>query len=276
MKRIILCADDYGQNPVISQAIIDLFEKKCLSATSALTNFHDWEIFSKRLHPFKNKVDIGLHLNLTEGKPLSSGFKSIEFFSLPKLLLFSYAGILDKGLIYKEFEAQLDRFIDCVGQLPDFIDGHQHIHQFPIVRDAVILLWKNRLQQQGVYMRCTYQAKSYLHWHRSAFLKFMTIQLCGAKALKEQIIKYAIPHNGSFDGVYDFAQAANYPQFFWGFMQNIQDDGLIMCHPGMEPGNDKDDIAMARFHEYRYFTSDQFLSDCRSQNIELTRFKRLS
>ena len=74
MKHIILCADDYGQNFAISQAIVDLFEKKRLSATSCMVTSPDWPRYSSLLIPFRDHVDVGLHFNLSEGFPLSDAF----------------------------------------------------------------------------------------------------------------------------------------------------------------------------------------------------------
>ena len=34
--------------------------------------------------------------------------------------------------------ASCDAFVDAFGRAPDFIDGHQHVHLFPQVSDAVL------------------------------------------------------------------------------------------------------------------------------------------
>jgi predicted glycoside hydrolase/deacetylase ChbG (UPF0249 family) len=63
-KRIVLCADDYGQAPAISQGIIELLNQSRLSATSCMVNMPDWPVSAKELLPFINYVDLGLHFNL--------------------------------------------------------------------------------------------------------------------------------------------------------------------------------------------------------------------
>ena len=75
-KRIVLCADDYGQAPAISDGIIELLKDQRLSAVSCMTNTPDWPIYAKNLLPFRLERDIGLHFNLTEGKPLSEQFRA--------------------------------------------------------------------------------------------------------------------------------------------------------------------------------------------------------
>ncbi len=67
MKSIILCADDYGQNASISQAIVELLKLKCLSAVSCMTTSPHWFSQASWLLPYKDYVDIGLHFNLTHG-----------------------------------------------------------------------------------------------------------------------------------------------------------------------------------------------------------------
>ena len=37
-----------------------------------------------------------------------------------------------------EVATQVEAFVTAFGRPPDFIDGHQHVHLFPQVRDAVL------------------------------------------------------------------------------------------------------------------------------------------
>ncbi|MDA8561990.1 ChbG/HpnK family deacetylase, partial [Gammaproteobacteria bacterium] len=145
MKRIILCADDYGQDPNVSKAIVDLLSHNRLSAVSCMTNSEFWQSYCNLLIPYKQKVDIGLHLNLTEGKYLTLPGQNMN--GLSNYLVKSHLRILNKNIIKNEFNAQIDTFENNIGCLPDFIDGHQHIHHLPIVRDAVFDIYQNRLKK---------------------------------------------------------------------------------------------------------------------------------
>src|SRR5436190_22116683 len=75
-KNIVLCADDYGQAPAISKGIISLLEKGRLSAVSCMVNMPGRPEAALWLQPFADQADMGLHFNLTEGKPLSQSFKN--------------------------------------------------------------------------------------------------------------------------------------------------------------------------------------------------------
>src|SRR6185369_116577 len=79
MRRIWLCADDYGIAPGVSTAIRDLVARGRLNATSAMVvapSFSRAEANALSvLNTDKPRVAIGLHLTLTGPlKPLTSGY----------------------------------------------------------------------------------------------------------------------------------------------------------------------------------------------------------
>src|SRR5438445_12446121 len=116
MKKITLCADDYGQNQSISQAIIALLGKNRLTATSCMTTALTWPEHAKWLHPLVQQADIGLHFNLTEGTPLSSNLmNSHGFLPLSPLLFKAYWRALNRVAIESELHAQLDAFEAAMG-----------------------------------------------------------------------------------------------------------------------------------------------------------------
>lgn len=267
MKKIILCADDYGQNQPISQAIIALLEKKRLSATSCMTTAPLWLNHAQWLHPFKDQIDIGLHFNLTEGMPLSEELKASHgFLSLQRLLFKAYSRQLKRRIIEAELNAQLDAFVVGIGKLPDFIDGHQHIHQLPVIRDALLTVYEKRLRSSHCYVRCVHNPSVY--WRLQ--LKGLVIQLLGAGTFKKKLVKRQIPHNPSFAGVYSFPDAKHYAGYFSRFLAQSKDRGIIMCHPGLQQvAETKDVIAKSRVDEFSYLMGDDFVLDCFQAGIEL-------
>lgn len=273
-KRIVLCADDYGQTSEISAGIVDLINKGRLSATSCLTNSSNWLKHANWLIPFRGKVDLGLHFNLTEGQPLSEQFRAKYgsiFGSLPHLLAKSFLRQLDQSVIETELTAQLDRFEEALGRVPDFIDGHQHIHQFPVIRTALINVYERRLRLNNSYIRSTIDhdmSKSIKFDHKQ-----WIIYLSGAKAFKQLLKARNILHNASFAGVYRFAKAPAYRGLFRCFLSQIGDKGLIMCHPGMKATQLSDKIMPARVCEYQYLASDSFLLDCEQHNVAIQAFQ---
>jgi chitin disaccharide deacetylase len=270
MKRIILCADDYGLNTAVSQGIIALLRLGRLSAVSCMTTSPLWPQFSSLLKPYRQQADIGLHFNLTEGKPLSDAYSrryGNNFFTLPQLIIRAFLGQLNREAIEQECEAQLNQFVAETGVLPDFIDGHQHIHQLPIIRKAVVNVYLRYLNNRKAYIRATYRRVR--PYSRSAHIKQIIIGFCGASGLKQLLKKHTIPHNPIFGGIYSFGSVSQYGQAFSYFINNIRDLGLIMCHPGLQNEKEKDPISSARFGEYLYLSSPQFVTDCEALGVEL-------
>lgn len=267
-KRIVLCADDYGQALAISQGILALIKQGRLTATSCLVNTPYWEEHAKWLLPFKDKVDIGLHFNLTEGKPLSSGYVSEQgeaFYSINKLLMLSFLRRVSQSAIEAECHAQIDQFEAATGFLPRYLDGHQHVHQFPVIRDALLNVYEQRLRPSQAYIRLANETPDFC-------LKKMIIYASGATSMKKQLQKRAIPHNHSFAGIYSFHEAHEYPVYFSEFLQKIGDKGLIMCHPGLETVELNDPIGAARVKEYDYFAGQLFVQECERQSIQLVQY----
>lgn len=274
-KRIVLCADDYGQASSISKAILNLIEQKRISATSCLVNLVDWEAHGSFLIPFADQVDIGLHFNLTLGTPLSKKYKENigqSFMPLWLLLLKTHSRLLPIDPIVHELNAQIDRFKAITGFLPHYIDGHQHVHQFPIIREAVVKVFKNRLNH-GQYIRLVQpQSRGF-----NSLLNFKSwvIRSSGSAELKLLLDREKIPHNTSFSGIYSFVNE-EYRPLFQHFLEIIQDKGLIMCHPGLKPVDGFfDPIAKTRVREYEYLGSEAFLIDCKKNNIIIKRFRRI-
>lgn len=278
MKRIILCADDYGQNSTISQAIIELFKMRRISATSCMTNAPFWLSQASFLKPFLTQADIGLHFNLTEGAPLSKEMAQQGFGSLLHVLLKTHVNGINRQMIEAELHAQIDQFMLGTGRMPDFIDGHQHIHHMPVIRDVILSAYHDRLKAHGAYIRCVHDKSTF--WRTdSSYIKRLIIQLSGAASFKKMLSKHKIPHNSSFSGVYMFSNPGQYQKQFCKFLADILDNGIIMCHPGLKNEIvadqdivDKDIIASSRFTEYHYFQSEQFLMDCERFHVRITRF----
>jgi len=263
LKKITLCADDFGFSPGVSEGLLNLGRKQRLSALSCMVNMPSFEPYAQELLSVSEQVQVGLHFNLTEGSLLSQPNKTC--FSLSDLLLKTHLRTLTLSVIEQEFVAQLERFIELMGKWPDFIDGHQHVHQFPLIRNIMMHVYEQRLRPHSVWIRSTYPQISLpaYDW------KGRVLAFTGGKALKETLKKHQIIHNECFAGVYDFSPTANYPHLFNQWLKVAPPNTLIMCHPG-EGQEKKDAIALARLREMAYFSSEQFLEDCAVHQITLS------
>lgn len=266
-KQIILCADDYGLNPNISQGIRQLVAMQRLSAVSCMVNVINLAQQAKQLLELRAEIDIGLHFNLTEGYFVADRNKPMP--SLMKLLLRSQFRLLSAKFIEQELNAQLDKFEQAFGRLPDFIDGHQHVHHLPRVREVLLKVYQKRLKQNGSYIRSVFPSLGYTHR-----LKAWILALTGAYHFKQLLLRDQIPHNPCFGGIYDFSDQTDYASLVNRFLAQAPSGSLMMCHPGLQATKAIDPIAGARSKEYGYLMSESFKQDCERYQIKLSRFKK--
>ncbi len=235
---------------------------------SCLTNATGWPEAANMLYPYNKEVAVGLHFNLTQGQPLSSELK--KMFSLKELIIKSQLRQLDQKVIAGELRAQLSQFIAEFKQLPDFIDGHQHVHQFPVVRDALFEVYEAQLRDEHAYIRSTYNRPTLVKFSSVGYVKQMILFLCGGWKFKKELVKRQIPHNTTFSGIYDFSVDADYEKLFPEFLSYVENNGMIMCHPGLPaPADGEDEIYVTRPKEFAYFAGSQFLKLLETNNISL-------
>lgn len=143
--RPFIVADDFGLSPSVNSAIIDLASRKILSAVSCMTVYSDFGGDAHRLEI--ENLKIGIHFTLTgkAGRPLTtpspkSGLidRQGHFRSSIDLALRAYRGALDARAMRSELQAQLNKFRQIFQRNPDHLDGHEHIHQLPMVSQAFI------------------------------------------------------------------------------------------------------------------------------------------
>ncbi len=270
-KKFTLCADDYGCNAEVSHGITNLISQQRLSATSCMTNMPNWPTLAPNLLPCKNKVAIGLHLNFTDGKPLgTSSFNGTQsgFPSHHQFMIKAYLRQLDKQALENEIQQQIAQFTKYIGQEPDFIDGHQHVHQLPQVRQALLDVYQKNIKGT-CFVRLPSNGLCASLQDSVAKSKSLMISATGSLALKKLLQQHQIPYNTSFAGIYPFSQAQNYRAYFLKFLQSIKNGGLIMCHPGLASNDTNDPIAESRFLEYQYFSGDVFLADLSEAQSQL-------
>jgi len=269
-KRIIICADDFAQNEAISEGIVRLADKQRINAISCLVNAPLWFDVSQQLEHLKSSSLQGLHFNLTFGSPLSTQWarhEGAQFPSLSRLLIASFSRRLRRDCVEAELEAQLDGFVSRTSRLPDFIDGHQHIHQFPVIREALLAVYAKR--NLSCFLRATSNG-----WRDltsvNQFPKSQLIAALGGMTFKQRLRESAIRCNASFSGIYNFNKAPHFTDYFRHFLKESQDGGLIMCHPGLVSQDKTDPQYPYRHYEYDYFMSNDFLQDLRDNACELS------
>lgn len=256
MKHITLCADDFALHPAVDAAVVALAQAARLSATSCMTTAPRWPQAAQLLAPLRPALQVGLHWNLTEGHGQAAP-------RLVQVLARAYSGQLRPAAMAESLHRQLDAFEQHAGTPPDFIDGHQHIHQLPGARAALLHVLHQRYGTQAPWVRNTVPAQ----WGAN---KATLLALLGGWSLRRALARERLRHHRSFAGVYNFdaptptAYGARMAQW----LHDAQDGALLMCHPANAsvPG---DAIANARTTEYAYLASPAFAELLQRLGVQL-------
>lgn len=164
---LLLHADDFGMSASVNQGIIRGFAEGLLTSTSLLVNAPDarmavaqWKMLDRerrrgtlestgtrhllgdRVDPF----DLGLHLNLTQGRPLTPGYPSElldgagRFPGIGRLFgRLAWGGRKWAPAIERELAAQWDWMV-TEGVPPTHVNGHQYVELLPVVAKLVARL----------------------------------------------------------------------------------------------------------------------------------------
>ncbi len=265
-RRLAVCADDFGLSPGIGDAVVELSRAGRLTATSCLVNGPHWPREAERLRSLPAVVERGLHFNLTEGAPLSPSLRAVwpALPALPRLLRDALLWRLPLAAIAQEWRAQWEAFVNATGRVPDFVDGHQHVHHLPGVRDIVLAGVAGVAGAPG-----TVAVRSTAHLPGpGSGVKRAVIAFSGGRVLERALRARGVPHNTVLLGAYDF-RGADYRSRMQAWLRAVPaHGGLLFCHPARigEPG---DPIAAARVREAAYLRSDDFADDLRSAGVSL-------
>jgi len=264
-RPIWLCADDYGISPSVNMAIRDLVTRGRLNATSVMVaapTFHRSEAASlDQLNNGGRRVAIGLHVTLTAPfRPLSPGFKPVHegrFLPLPQMLVRGSLRALRREALAEEVAAQLRAFAAAFGRMPDFIDGHQHVHLFPVVRDSVLEAARRAAPAAWVRQCGRVGALS----ARLADRKGLVLDVL-SRSMRRRADALSVATNPGFAGTYDFGreQDPDYARLFSAFLEQLPAHSVVMCHPGFVDAELErlDPLTTLREREYAFLAGEAF------------------
>lgn len=249
LRSIALCADDFALHPLVDEAVEQLSLQGRLSATSCMTTAPRWRQAAVRLPALRPQLSLGLHFNLTEGHGQQAST------SIAAVIARAYTGRCPVQGMRQLWMQQLDAFEDALGTPPDFVDGHQHVHQLPGVRAALQQVLSERYSPQHMpWVRSTVPAGQL--WRQA---KASVIAALGGWRSTAQLRRMDVVQNQGFAGVYGFD--ADSPQAYGLHMQQwlaqMQQGSLMMCHPATAPVPD-DAIGRQRAVEFAYLQSAEF------------------
>lgn len=242
-KRVVVCGDDFGMNAEIDEGMIALAGMGRLSAVSCLALGPSLASNASRLAALD--LDLGLHVNFTESLGPDAG----PMPALGALILKAYAGLLDAASIDAHLVRQFDAFEAAFGRKPDYVDGHQHVHQLPGIRERILLLLQQRYGACPPWLRQTAPGVQNGIPLKDS-IKARVIGALGGAALARDARQGGLRTNRRLLGVYGFEGGKRrYAGLLRSWLSNARDGDLLMCHPALD-GKDGSAMSLQRRAEF--------------------------
>lgn len=255
---LTLCADDYGMTEGVSRGILETAVAGRVSAVSAMTSRPDWPRAARAWAEAAPDADLGLHVTLTVGQPLGSMPTFAPTGDLPSIGALLKAKNLSAAEVAAEIGRQIDAFADHAGRPPTHVDGHQHVHVLPVVRDALLQALTAR-GMHGTRLRDSGDTPWRICRRRSSVAKaFAVAGLARGFSARAKAAGYTC--NDGFAGFSSFAPAADLTQQFVRYLTASGPNHLVMCHPGYVDDAllQLDPVTNAREAELRFLLSEQW------------------
>lgn len=130
--NLIINGDDFGLSHGCNLAIIDSYTKGIMTSASLMVNMPDTEE-AVRMWKKNSALSLGIHLNVTVGMPILEHLNTITQLNgaFNKRILIADQSEINEEELKKECEAQINRFIQLTGKIPDHINSHHGIEAVP-------------------------------------------------------------------------------------------------------------------------------------------------
>lgn len=242
---MIINADDFGYSPRRDQAIIDLFKQRSISSTSLLVNGDN--AYQACLYAKQYNLPMGIHINLTEGRPVTKDFNRIKSLVDSNGVMHGKFGLrseLDKGSVQPEHIEheiinQLNKFKELTnGQSPVHIDGHQHVHVHPMIVEILARLSR---EYKIKYVRAPYDLMIESIGTDNLFYQEVLHQ---TKSAMKIFNEYSIIYSDYFFGMTTMGKnftINNIEKCLKLLENNLRNQDLFiefMCHPGYYPNDE--------------------------------------
>lgn len=149
--KLIINADDFGVSEDINNAILQSFQEGLISSTTIMTNMPGFQQACEIISSQNLCGKVGIHLNLTEGYPITREMSLCKRFCDYSGRFKSQRNTLfwlnkeENRIVYNEIQAQLNRLFER-NITPTHIDSHHHYHtEWAIGKQVQKLAHKNNV-----------------------------------------------------------------------------------------------------------------------------------
>jgi predicted glycoside hydrolase/deacetylase ChbG (UPF0249 family) len=285
-RYLVVVADDYGIGPDVSRGIRELMHMGSVTATVLMVNSphaeHDVRLWHKQATP----GDLGWHPCLTMDAPVapveqvsSIVNKDGKLLALGKWLTGTVTGRISYDHVLAELDAQYRRCCDLVGHPPQIINGHKHIHIFPLVRKALAEVLHNH--KVTPYLRQVRESWGCLRRIPGARIKRLFLSTLGVRAARRHS-QAGFPGNDYLAGITDPKWVED-PDFYAHWLKHVPGDVVeLAVHPGYYDetllGRDcipSDGQLQRRVTELKLLKESRFLGVCRALGFTLISASKL-
>jgi predicted glycoside hydrolase/deacetylase ChbG (UPF0249 family) len=132
---LIVNADDYGYFGCVSRGILQAATEGIVTATGVFANATHFDEHAAWLRDCEH-LDVGVHLNLTDGTPLTDGLRrklsrwSGQFPRKFPVATAVLSGAIAPADVKAEWQAQIERCL-AAGLPVRFLNSHEHVHLLP-------------------------------------------------------------------------------------------------------------------------------------------------
>ena len=236
MSNLILNADDFGYSNGVNYGIIDAYKNGVLTSTTLMVTMsgtmHVVELMKEN-----PELSVGLHLNISLGKPLTDGETLVDengYFMKPDSLHKEY--LYNEDELRAEVRAQYEKYLNIVGKKPSHLDSHLFsTDKVPLMRKIASEL----ALENDIPMR-NFDIEAYNH------VEFINYRNYNAKPTLDYIV-----------------------EFFEDIIKNEYVE--IMTHPGYVDYslNNNSSYNVQRTNEVEFLTSDVIKNLIKKNNVNL-------
>jgi|SRR5215831_1601931 len=283
--RLIVNADDFGLSRGISNAILIAHRHGVVTSTSVMANQQASD-YALSLLGEAPSLGVGVHLNLTEGRPVlpvcqvpslvsANGYFHQRSALFQKLWRFRVSG----HEIAAEFQAQI-RWLRERGVNPTHADSHLHVHLYP----AALRAFVRAVESEGI--RCI-RSPLYTSWppkkilgdtHAGTLPRCLLVQGYRTALHKTLLRRFTAPDSRVSFGSDDRNDISRIPHSWLSALDSLAEGTFeLACHPGIaeEGFSASDRIAAQREEELRYLTSPEFREAVERNHIRLITYREL-
>jgi predicted glycoside hydrolase/deacetylase ChbG (UPF0249 family) len=295
MKKLIINADDFGFNREITDGIVECHQNGTVKSTTLMVNMPAAD-YAASLIPHHRGLSVGIHLNLTLGRPVSPleqvrSLVNEEGYFHDQSVMFkrAFRFQLNAKEIERELTAQVERFL-AYGVSPTHADSHHHVADCPQIYPVKARVLKKfgirRIRTQRGWYHCDRSVGGV-----SALLGAVGTNLRRAPArlyyellhLHSRACGFSLPDQrfGFQKVVLDRSRQTAGHLDREGFETMIRNcpHGVSECvvHPGLlsEDPLDRPEYRIQRKAEHSLLTHPDCLSICRRHGVILTNFLEL-